>query len=502
MISDYNIIDTVLFSDSLGDIRKKLESIRKDVFNSTDRIIIQQDVADDYPYIDAAGVKLIELQKIINRVDISNCFILLITTNSTISDEVAFITKFYSTDKTPINTLVVHGDYKKEIKKYTDTTCQKLWNHLYIGTDQNINPCCIADHRFPLGNINENEIDVILSSEKPNQIREWMQQGYRTIACNRCYVLEDNGIVSLRKSGYKPGVDITSLDIRIDNICNFKCRMCSEYFSSSIQQETVAMFGSDGIMGFENNNLIPLMSTQKKEVFNTINPYITNNIRDIYFAGGEPLITQTHYQILDKLIDIGNTDLTLTYNTNLSTLTYKNLKVTDYWNQFNNVEVGASIDASDSVAEYVRHGTIWSDIIKNIISIKQYSPNVILNITSTVSFLTIENLITLQTTWLKEKFFDIKNFSVSVLTSPEFLSPAALPQYHKQRLGDLIKSHIDNLGKSKLAFQWGEVLKFMNNTDYTYTTNDFKDRMRDLDNYRNESFVKVFPEFKDIYDPN
>ena len=68
MISNYNIIDTILFSESLGDIRKKLELARKDVFDSNDRIVIQQDIIDDYPYIDAAGVKLIELQKIINRV--------------------------------------------------------------------------------------------------------------------------------------------------------------------------------------------------------------------------------------------------------------------------------------------------------------------------------------------------------------------------------------------------------------------------------------------------
>jgi len=501
MISNYNIIATILFSESLSDIRKKLELSRKDMFEVNDRIIIQQDIADDYPYIDASGVKLIELQKIINRVDISNCFILLVTSNPNIADEIAFVTEFYSTDKTPINFLVVDGDYKKEVKKYTSTACQKLWNHLYVGTDQNINPCCLADHRFPLGNINDNNVDSILSSKKAKQIREWMQQGYRTIACSNCYVQEDSGIASLREPGDRPNINITSLDIRIDNICNFKCRICSEYFSSSIQQETIAMFGSDSILGFENNNLIPLVSSQKKDFFNTIKPYITNNIHKIYFAGGEPLITQEHYQTLDRLIDIGNTDLKLSYNTNLSKLTYKNLKVIDYWNQFSNVTVGASIDASDSVAEYVRHGTVWTDIVENIISIKKYSPNVILNITSTVSFLTIENLINLQRKWIDEKFFNVENLSVKVLTSPEFLSPAVLPDHHKQRLSDLIQNHISNLGESKLAFQWNDVLKFMNNNDYTYAINDFKNRTQELDKYRNESFIKVFPEFKDIYDP-
>lgn len=498
MITNYNIVDTILFSESLTNIRKKFESIRKDVFDPNDRIVIEQDIIDTYPYIDGPGVKLIEIQKIINRVDISNCFILLVTSNQNVSDEIEFITKFYSIDKTPINALVVEGDYKKEVKKYSDTSCQKLWNHLYVGTDQNVNPCCLADHRFPLGSIKDDDIDSILLSKNATQIREWMQQGYRTIACSSCFVAEDNGILSARVPAYDKNIHITTLDIRIDNICNFKCRMCSEYFSSSIQQETTAMVGTNGVLGFENVSLVPVLSSQKKDFFRIVDPYVTNDISYIYFAGGEPLITQEHYQILDKLIDINNTGLNLSYNTNLSKLTYKNLKVIDYWNQFDNVTVGASIDASDHVAEYVRHGTVWKDIVENIITIKKYSPNVVLKITSTVSFLTIENLINLQTTWLKEKFFSIENLGLKVLTAPEFLSPAVLPEYHKQRLGNLIQRHIDNLGESQLAFQWKEVLTFMNNNDYTYALNDFKSRTQDLDNYRNESFVKVFPEFKDL----
>ena len=51
-----------------------------------------------------------------------------------------------------------------------------------------------------------------------------------------------------------------------------------------------------------------------------------------------------------------NFDITIGYNTNLSRLTYKNNNIFDYWKQFSNISVGASIDASDQVAEYMRHG--------------------------------------------------------------------------------------------------------------------------------------------------
>jgi radical SAM protein with 4Fe4S-binding SPASM domain len=495
-----NIIDTILFSESLVTIEQKFRLARKDSFEHHDRIIIEQDIPDTYPYIDCSGTKLIEIQKIINIVDISNCFILLITPNPDVKTEIDFVTKFYSVDPTPINFSIIDGDYKKEVVKYSNTACKKLWNHLYVGTDSNVNPCCMADHRFPLGNINTDTIDNIIHSEKSNQFRNWMSQGYRPVACQTCYIKEDNNIVSPRVNcdANKQTIDITTVDIRINNICNFKCRMCSEYFSSAIQQETIKIYGNNIKLGHEQNLLTTPVSIKKSSQFDSINPYITNKLEHVYFAGGEPLITNEHYQVLDKLIDINHTNLRLFYNTNLSKLTYKNFNVIDYWNQFNNVSVGASIDASDAVAEYVRHGTIWADIVENIYIIKKYAPTVNLKITSTVSFLTIENLIKLQNKWINEKLFNPGNLQLTVLIAPNYLSPAALPGHHKQRVSNIILKHIDTLGKIELAKQWQDVLSFMMNNDYTHTLNDFVQKTRVLDAHRNESFVNVFPEFKDL----
>jgi hypothetical protein len=351
-----------------------------------------------------------------------------------------------------------------------------------------------------LGNINTSSIDNIIHSEKSNQFRNWMSAGYRPVACQSCYIKEDNSIVSPRVNcdPTLQTINITSLDIRINNVCNFKCRMCSEYFSSAIQQETIKIYGKDAKLGHEQNLLTLPVSNERGSQFNAIAPYITNNLEHIYFAGGEPLITSEHYQILDKLIDINHKNLRITYNTNLSKLTYKNINVIDYWNQFGNVTIGASIDASGAAAEYVRHGTIWTDIIENICIIKKYAPKVHLTITSTVSFLTIENLIELQLKWINEQLFDVADLKVTVLVAPNYLSPAALPAHHKQRLRNIILKHIDTLGEISLAKQWQDVLSYMMNNDYTHLLTDFVQRTRVLDTHRNESFVDVFPEFKDL----
>lgn len=496
---DNNIVGNILFSQSLLEIRQQFESLRKDAFDPSDRIVITQDTADEYPYIDGVGTKLIEIQKIINQVDISNCFILLVTPNPDIAYEIDFVTRYYSVDTTPIRFHIIDGDYKKTIKRYPNTACKKLWNHFYVGTDGNINPCCLADHRFPLGSIDQNAVSTIIS-DQANQIRHHMTQGYRTRACAACYEKEDSGIQSAREECDPRAmkVDVRDIDIRLNNICNFKCRMCSEYFSSAIQQETVELYGKDAVLGFAKISLHSTSRQHRKQRLENILPFVTADLGSIYFAGGEPLITSEHYEILDRLIAVSNTCLAIRYNTNLSTLRYKQANVIDKWNQFSDITVGASIDASGAVAEYMRHGTVWNDVINNIHSIKKHAPHVKLRITSTVSSVTIANLIDLQNSWLEQKLFQVEDLEVQVLTSPNFLSPAVLPAHHKDRLGTIIRAHMQGLTGSGLADQWGDVLQWMNNNDYTFALKDFAHRTQILDAHRNESFIAVFPEYKDL----
>lgn len=499
MISNYNIVGEVLFSQTLLEIRNKLEELRKDAFDPHDRIVILQDEPDEYSYVDGVGKKIIQIQQIINQIDISNCFVLLKTTNVDISREIDFITKYYSVDPNPIEFLVVDGAYKKTIQKYQNTACKKLWNHLYVGTDGNTNPCCLADHRFPLGSIDKikSNNDVF---ELTEQIRSEMMQGYRNRACAVCYEKEDSGIQSARQvvDCTDQPLLITTLDIRLNNICNFKCRMCSEYFSSAIQQETVELYGKDATLGFEKISLVKEEKQVRTSRLENILPFLNSNTESIYFAGGEPLLTAEHYEILDRLIEIGHTDLKISYNTNLSTLYYKKKSVLDRWLQFSNIIVGASIDASDAVAEYVRHGTVWNEIVNNINIIKNNAPHVKLNIASAVNCLTIENLIALQNTWIDHGLFDVDDFQVSVVVSPIFLSPAVLPQHHKDRLSKIIKNHIQHFAGTGLARQWQDVLQWMNANNYTFALKDFAHRTSVLDAHRKESFVEVFPQYKDL----
>lgn len=490
------VIATINFHDTTGSIRQQLLAARKDVFDVNDRIVLVQSSEDKYPYVDAPGQKLIEIQQIVDAIDISNCFIQIQTANPNIKQEVTDLVEFYSYQEIPFDFSVVPGTYRRIDKKHKDTSCIKLWNHLYVGIDGNTNPCCVADKRFPTGNIDE-------INKHSSVLKSYMSNGYRVRACKKCYEDEDAGIKSLRipcNYSAEDEIAIDNLDIRINNLCNFKCRMCSEEYSSAIQAETVDMYGKSAVLGHQQFNLERDSRQTRLEKFEQIKKYVTPSINKIYFAGGEPLMLNEHYKVLDYLLEIEHTELALAYTTNMSQLLYKGKLVTDYWKQFKNVTVGASIDASDRVAEYVRHGTVWRDIQRNLDTIKNQCPHVKLFITSTAGFLNIENLIDLQKHFIKTGYFKVDELKVSTLTHPNFLNSAALPAHHKRYLEEIIKDHINYLGKNALADQWADVLHFMINNDYSYSLSEFKQRMQVLDKHRGESFVDVFPQFADLYD--
>ena len=499
---DIEVIGTINFDVSLDQLRNQLELLRKDSFTNKERIVIVQEHPDQYPYVDRDGKQLIEIQKLVNKIDIGNCFILILTANTNIHNEIKNVNQDYSFDKTLFDYCIFPGEYNISIPTYSNTACRKLWNHLYIGTDNNITPCCVANHRYPMGNINYQSIESILDSKESTQLRQWMIDGYRIKACDVCYKNEDNDIRSLREF-FKPKTTarekITFLDVRLNNICNFKCRMCSEYFSSSIQQETIELFGKDAVLGYEKISLESDNRKTRQSTLQKLLPYITKNLEKIYFAGGEPLITEEHYGILDQLIEVKNFDIKIKYNTNLSRLTYKSNNIFDYWKQFSNVSVGASIDASGQVAEYVRHGTIWQDIVDNITAIKTQTPHVNLKITSTVSWLTLENLIDLQVQWINIGMFNQDELLISILTDPCYLSVTTLPDSYKKSMTTKINKHIDYIGQCELAQHWAELKNFMNATDTQYELSEFTKRTITLDQHRKESFIEVFPQFTDLF---
>ena len=96
------------------------------------------------------------------------------------------------------------------------------------------------------------------------------------------------------------------------------------------------------------------------------------NFEVAYFAGGEPLITEEHYMLIDEMIDKKKTDIQLRYNTNISNLKFKKRDIFKLWQHFDKpIQIYASIDHIGDKAEYIRHGTKWMTIERNLKKLKK-----------------------------------------------------------------------------------------------------------------------------------
>jgi len=475
------------------------------------RILVVQDQEDVYDYQDLPGRAIMALQKYASQIDISNFFIVIVTNNVDIENELKIVQKLYSTDAHPLQSYVITGlDYEPTKPLPQDTFCVLPWMHLYIGTDGNVLPCCHADHQFPLGNVTEQDINSIIRSPAADQLRKNLYEGQRSKECKRCYDQEDAGLISNRMRHNQRWIEIKKdnclsdgtiidwrpvyLDIRLNNICNLKCRMCSGYFSSAIAQEEVELFGSKSSVESSLN------SQQRKKNLEKIIEYLPT-AEKIYFAGGEPLLSLEHYEILDALVACKNTNLEVIYNTNFTTLTYKNRSVLELWKKFSNVTLGASLDAQGGVAEYVRHGTKWCEIEQNFSLLRAICPHVNFQVTSTVGLLNVSSLISLQKDWHQQEKLHISKFSMIAMISPDHLTLPALPKPHKQRLDHEIQNHIRwcrSNGAPQLASQWEDMLSYMWSKDSSHAMTEFKRLTNIMDKHRHQSLISVIPEYQNL----
>jgi len=111
------------------------------------------------------------------------------------------------------------------------------------------------------------------------------------------------------------------LDLRLGHTCNLKCIMCSPHDSSQWVGEHKKVYPL-----FQSPLIKKQLSWQRSE-FNNFwhkNPKFWEeiyeqipNLKQLYFAGGEPLMIREHTQFLEEIIKRGYADkITLRYNTN------------------------------------------------------------------------------------------------------------------------------------------------------------------------------------------
>ncbi len=271
-----------------------------------------------------------------------------------------------------------------------DGFCVLPWTHLFADEQGVTWPCCrsvTTEHPNrddasgePLRIGGGRSLDDVRNSTTMRALRQAMLAGEKPPACERCYAAEGYGIHSHRQSvnaargaaGIEALVAQTadngaittpleSLDLRLGNLCNLRCRMCSPHSSKALLRE------------WAQKHDVPLEHTyfdQFRDLRWFEDEHLWAGIEAspalgrVHFAGGEPLLIPAMYAYLERMVEQGKAgELTISYNTNLTVLPDRVLAL---WKHFKAVRVTISLDGHGAVNDFIRYPARWERIAANI----------------------------------------------------------------------------------------------------------------------------------------
>lgn len=333
--------------------------------------------------------------------------------------------------------------------------------------------CCQSK---TLGNlhVNKHSLEDIWQGKDYQRVRQQFLNNEWPAECVTCKINEEKSIPSRRtfenqkwshiekKSYPTQAVDFPwSVDLRLGNLCNLKCIMCTPDNSNTWYDE------------YENFEHLKFFK-KDENVRWPLHPSFLDNyqewvpkVRVLYFSGGEPLLIKKHRQIIEFLIeqDLAK-NIILWYDTNG---TYIDQEWIDMWSHFEEVNISLSIDGGKEINEYIRHPTNHDSLLENYKLLSTRSKNIKVKLQIAVGAL---NIFEIDKIRLYSSQFNFSlNFNVSIVFWPIFMTLDALPQsvidqiteQYKNDPNDRIKNMTKNLKHSPQKLK--ELKKYLNKID-------------------------------------
>lgn len=386
--------------------------------------------------------------------------------------------------------------------------CVKPWVHCHVTTAGEVRACCMSRVRF--GNLKQTPLAEIWTGEAIRRFRMAHLSGARVEGCERCYAPEDAGAFSMRQdanqqfarrasewvsttddAGYSPHSRPIDYDIRFSNICNFRCRTCNHSLSSNWYTDHVALHGPP-----RHGKAIVRAFDAPEDFWAAFADFI-DDIEKIYFAGGEPLLQDEHYQVIRALHDRQKFDVLIHYNTNLSTLGHRGVDVPKLWRDFRQLHVAASLDGSWQRGELLRAGQSWQTVLDNRERLRSECPQVKFRVACAVSALNAWHVPDFHRELIETGFIAADEFEINMVQEPLHLSAQILPGGMKQEIQARIAEHMSWLrarGEQDAANGFDVISRFMCAEDASVRIDAFRAYCRKLDELRAENTAQIFPE--------
>lgn len=444
------------------------------------------------------------------------------------------------------------------------TFCILPWIHLSTRPNGHLRVCCTANassagatndkvYGGEVGilknkdgkpaNLNTTDLLTAWNNGYMKGVRQQMLAGEIPPSCSKCFKEESAGHRSKRnweteywsrrvnvddlirqtQSDGSVAPKIAYVDLRLGSKCNLKCIMCSPHDSSlwvgdwrklypQIQNPSLKQ-----IMEWPNNGKVDGASYD----WHKNNPAFWEqlyqqlpNLEQLYFAGGEPLIIDEHYSLLEECVKRNEAHhIELRYNSNGLELPEKLFPL---WAKFKRVRFHFSLDSIGEMNHYIRYPSDWTRVVQNLRRLDDTPPSIEVTLACAVQALNI-NYIPEFIEWkLSENFKKINPWPLGAglvnfhfVYHPANLNVKILPQWFKDQISDKYEAYIKVLEKRfahKPEFAQNSygiprlrgLVRFMKSEDWSQRLPEFREYIRLMDSIRGTDFSKIFPEMAQL----
>jgi radical SAM protein with 4Fe4S-binding SPASM domain len=400
------------------------------------------------------------------------------------------------------------------------TICAIPWMHLNFEPNGKVVPCCLTStFEYFAGDLNDQTVDEIWNSENMKSLRRTMIEGKQPEICIKCFSAETSAgysgrtrhneefnhvIDSIPKitddDGTCHAMDLRYWDFRFSNLCNFKCRSCGPRYSSSWVPDAKKMGWVK-----DQEKVWNIQQVGSSNNYEFLEEQI-QTVEKIYFAGGEPLLMDEHWYILDLLQKYQRYDVKISYNTNLSTLIYKKKNILDIWSKWQpgKLEIWPSVDEIGDRAELIRSGTVWKQVENNLIELSKL-PNIHVRPAITAGAMNvfrlpeiIDYLISIGVITSTRRF---SNFYLNLLEWPSHYHVHILSEdFRKQivsKINNFIQTHNERY-VTDVRFIFLQILFELSKPYDKSQAQQFVEITKRLDHIRNENIFNTIPELTDV----
>lgn len=443
----------------------------------------------------------------------------------------------------------------EEIKKKTDevscTFCLAKWHHttIYLQTGETHSCYHPPPHSISLADIRSNPSALHNTFEKKLQ-RKAMLEGKKPSGCQYCWNIEELGpdyvsdrhernasifteerFKEIKNLPWNGNINPEYIEISFGHECNFKCGYCHPKASSSYYKE-IEQFGPYDMVKNHRNDIDWFKIYRKEEENPFVDawwkwwPEVKKTLNILRITGGEPLLQNSTWKLLDSIDEDPVPWLEININSNLGVknilverLANKVQKLREE-NKIRSFAMFSSIDTWNERAEYIRTGldlNVWEKNLDHYLTLTKDIPitfMITFNILTVTTFKSLlekilewrtkynddtltRSRIRFDTPYLKEPL----QYDMNILPKKEFMP------YMYEALEFMTQNQDDN---DSTKFSSLEIEKFRRVVKYMETSiyddekiaegrKDFYRWFKEYDIRRGTNFETTFPEMIEFF---